>query len=356
MLVIHPDECIDCGVCEPECPADAIRPDTEPDMEQVGRVQPQVFRELAGDRHQEGPAAGRRGPRRRSRQDGEVLLRGPRRGRLSRRRYACRKLDSFSSMRLKSALKRFNRVRGCNLRRFAFRSSGFCAMQYLQQMDRDTRPDRNWPDTVRHHELCLGVAQATRLRHFVYAGDSNTRPRSEGIDAQDEQDQEGRSSVPTISSSIRRMASGGSSRSKSRRSRASAGAVRDLVREGQDDAARADRTRRPRSACAPLVLARHRRQGAATRSRARPASRRAMWSRRAQEYEQKINSGDLIVDRRGGPRPAPHRRPARAVLFRASALRSRARAADPRSRGGRRHRRRPAQQRVDEVLVGRVAA
>ena len=24
MLVIHPDECIDCGVCQPECPADAI--------------------------------------------------------------------------------------------------------------------------------------------------------------------------------------------------------------------------------------------------------------------------------------------------------------------------------------------
>ena len=29
MLVIHPDECIDCGVCEPECPVDAIKPDTE---------------------------------------------------------------------------------------------------------------------------------------------------------------------------------------------------------------------------------------------------------------------------------------------------------------------------------------
>lgn len=28
MLVINPDECIDCGVCEPECPADAIRADT----------------------------------------------------------------------------------------------------------------------------------------------------------------------------------------------------------------------------------------------------------------------------------------------------------------------------------------
>ncbi len=30
MLVIHPDECIDCGVCEPECPIEAIVPDTEP--------------------------------------------------------------------------------------------------------------------------------------------------------------------------------------------------------------------------------------------------------------------------------------------------------------------------------------
>jgi len=33
MLVIHPDECIDCGVCEPECPADAIKADTEPGLE-----------------------------------------------------------------------------------------------------------------------------------------------------------------------------------------------------------------------------------------------------------------------------------------------------------------------------------
>jgi len=30
MLVIDPDECIDCGVCVPECPADAIFPDTDP--------------------------------------------------------------------------------------------------------------------------------------------------------------------------------------------------------------------------------------------------------------------------------------------------------------------------------------
>lgn len=29
MLVINPDECIDCGVCEPECPAEAIQPESE---------------------------------------------------------------------------------------------------------------------------------------------------------------------------------------------------------------------------------------------------------------------------------------------------------------------------------------
>ncbi len=33
MLVIHPDECIDCGVCEPECPAEAILPDSDGDLD-----------------------------------------------------------------------------------------------------------------------------------------------------------------------------------------------------------------------------------------------------------------------------------------------------------------------------------
>lgn len=28
MLVINPEQCIDCGVCVPECPIDAIQPDT----------------------------------------------------------------------------------------------------------------------------------------------------------------------------------------------------------------------------------------------------------------------------------------------------------------------------------------
>ena len=33
MLVINPSECIDCGVCEPECPAEAIQPDTDNGLE-----------------------------------------------------------------------------------------------------------------------------------------------------------------------------------------------------------------------------------------------------------------------------------------------------------------------------------
>jgi ferredoxin len=33
MLVIHPDECIDCSVCVPECPVDAIQPDTDAGLE-----------------------------------------------------------------------------------------------------------------------------------------------------------------------------------------------------------------------------------------------------------------------------------------------------------------------------------
>jgi ferredoxin len=34
MLVIDPDQCIDCGVCVPECPAEAIIPDTHDDAVQ----------------------------------------------------------------------------------------------------------------------------------------------------------------------------------------------------------------------------------------------------------------------------------------------------------------------------------
>ncbi len=54
MLVIHPDECIDCGVCEPECPVDAIKPDTEPGAEkwlplnaEYARIWPNITRKKA---------------------------------------------------------------------------------------------------------------------------------------------------------------------------------------------------------------------------------------------------------------------------------------------------------------------
>jgi len=32
MLVINPDECIDCGVCEPECPIEAIETESEDNL------------------------------------------------------------------------------------------------------------------------------------------------------------------------------------------------------------------------------------------------------------------------------------------------------------------------------------
>ena len=38
MLVIHPDECIDCGVCEPECPVNAIFPEDDVPAGQEGFV------------------------------------------------------------------------------------------------------------------------------------------------------------------------------------------------------------------------------------------------------------------------------------------------------------------------------
>src|SRR5210317_85080 len=37
MLVINPDECIDCGVCEPECPIDAIEPMDDGELVEFNR-------------------------------------------------------------------------------------------------------------------------------------------------------------------------------------------------------------------------------------------------------------------------------------------------------------------------------
>jgi ferredoxin len=38
-LAINPDECIDCGVCEPECPVNAIKSDNELLPEDMGFLQ-----------------------------------------------------------------------------------------------------------------------------------------------------------------------------------------------------------------------------------------------------------------------------------------------------------------------------
>ena len=60
MLVIHPDECIDCGVCEPECPVDAIIPDSEPEAERWVETEPRLCGRLAQHHPQETGACRRR--------------------------------------------------------------------------------------------------------------------------------------------------------------------------------------------------------------------------------------------------------------------------------------------------------
>ena len=61
MLVIHPDECIDCGVCEPECPVDAIKPDTEPGVEKWLTRQRRIRQAVAEYHGQKGTAGRRQG-------------------------------------------------------------------------------------------------------------------------------------------------------------------------------------------------------------------------------------------------------------------------------------------------------
>ena len=46
MLYIHPDECIDCGACEPECPVTAIFPeeDVPANLKQYVQLNRDVFK------------------------------------------------------------------------------------------------------------------------------------------------------------------------------------------------------------------------------------------------------------------------------------------------------------------------
>ena len=68
MLVIHPDECIDCGVCEPECPAEAIKPDTEPDLAVWLKLNAEYAKSWPNITSKKEPPAGRQGLRRASQQ------------------------------------------------------------------------------------------------------------------------------------------------------------------------------------------------------------------------------------------------------------------------------------------------
>ena len=43
MLVIHPDECIDCGACEPECPNEAIS-----EGDEIYVIDPELCTECVG--------------------------------------------------------------------------------------------------------------------------------------------------------------------------------------------------------------------------------------------------------------------------------------------------------------------
>ncbi len=47
MLVIHPDECIDCALCEPECPVEAIYSEDEipPGQEQFLAINEELSRD-----------------------------------------------------------------------------------------------------------------------------------------------------------------------------------------------------------------------------------------------------------------------------------------------------------------------
>ena len=60
MLVINPNECIDCGVCEPECPAEAILPDTESGLEKWLELNTTFSARMAEHHAQEGQPGRRR--------------------------------------------------------------------------------------------------------------------------------------------------------------------------------------------------------------------------------------------------------------------------------------------------------
>ncbi len=57
MLVISPDKCIDCGACAPECPVDAIVPDTDALAERWLPINAEYSGQWPGIRHKLPPGA-----------------------------------------------------------------------------------------------------------------------------------------------------------------------------------------------------------------------------------------------------------------------------------------------------------
>ncbi len=88
MLVIHPDECIDCGVCEPECPPAAIVPGLRRQGREVAQAERRLLGEVAQHHPQGYPAPGRRRVERRAGQVREVLFAGTRQGRIDPLRHS----------------------------------------------------------------------------------------------------------------------------------------------------------------------------------------------------------------------------------------------------------------------------
>ena len=70
MLVIDPEECIDCSLCVPECPVEAIfaEDDVPPEQEAFVEMNREVVRKMAGHRRKKASAGRRRRMARQTRQ------------------------------------------------------------------------------------------------------------------------------------------------------------------------------------------------------------------------------------------------------------------------------------------------
>lgn len=64
MLYVHPDECIDCGACEPVCPVEAIffEDDTPQEWQHFTAVNAEFFSDLGSPLRQRRARSDRQGP------------------------------------------------------------------------------------------------------------------------------------------------------------------------------------------------------------------------------------------------------------------------------------------------------